>query len=343
MTVGCSADDTPSKQHMDATLDTSAEAASDGGGGEHGKVLLVHASPNFPSVRWCFAVGTKPDGSDAVPLGATPLPDVGQPFAGLARGGGFVLSDIGDLSGVVVPYAISADKIKTIVRPTSCAAVLAGDAGLVPGGDYQRLSPIPAGTFASGKTVLAALTGCLPTAFDPSADSIRCGTDFNPLSGNLSMRTFPIDRGAGMGKLGAQVAHLSSPLSGEISNAGVVAGFTNVPDSGTIFYVPVVPAVKFGQLEPYPATQALLPSATQSAMSIGILNPDGGTTPIGVYTFSLADVLRATTGDTTGADKYFQNGANYAFVLTGDPDGGDAGSPLRVIALPSDPMVPKYP
>jgi len=124
---------------------------------------------------------------------------------------------------------------------------------------------------------------------------------------------------------------------------GVAAGLSNAPDSGTIFYVPMAPIVKFGQLEPHPATQALLPSATQSAISIGVLNPDGGSTPIGVYTFSLADVLRSTTGDTTGADKYFQSGANYTFVLTGDPDAGDAGSTLQVIALPSDPTVPKYP
>jgi hypothetical protein len=330
---------------MDATVDTSAEGGSDaeGGAAEHGKVLVVHASPNFPAVRWCFAVGTKSDGTDAVPLGATPLPDTGQPFAGLARGGGFVLPDIGDLSGVVVPYAISADKIKTIVRPTSCSAVLASDGGLVPGGDYQRLAPIPAGTFAGGKTVLTALTGCLPTAFDPSADAIRCGTDFNPLSGNLSMRTFDVDRAAGMGKLGAQLAHLSSPLAGELTTVGVAPGFRNAPDSGTVFYVQIAPGVKFGQLEPRPAFQALLPSATQSAISIAVLNPDGGSTPIGDYTFSLADVLRATTGDTTGADQYFVNGASYTFVLTGDPDGGDAGAPLQVIGLPSDPTVPKYP
>lgn len=340
----CTGDDTPAKHHMDATTDSQSEAeASTEAGAARGKVLVVHASPNFPTVRWCFAVGTKSDGSDAVPLDATPLPDTGQPFAGLVRGGGFVLPDIGDLSGVVVPYAIAADKITTIVRPTTCAAVLSPDAGLVPGGDYERLGAIPAATFAPGKTVLLALSGCLPLPFDPTASAARCGNDFNPLSGNLVARTFEVDRSAVNGQLGAQLAHLSSPLSGELSMEGVAVSLTNAPDAGTVFVTPVAPSVKYGELAPNPAAHALLPSPTQSAISLGVLNPDGGATPLGVYVFSFPDVLKATTGDTSGADQYFKNGAGYTFVLTGDPDAGEAGSSLQVIALPSDPVVPKYP
>src|SRR5262249_5301965 len=142
--IACGGDDTPSK-YRDATIMEGSTDASDASI-ERGKVLVVHASPNFPAVRWCFAAGLKADGSDAVPLAATPLPDTGQGFPQLAPGAGFVLPDIGDLSGVVVPYAIDATKIKTTIRPTTCAAILPQ---LVLGGDYQRLGPIPAGTFAS--------------------------------------------------------------------------------------------------------------------------------------------------------------------------------------------------
>jgi hypothetical protein len=330
--VGCGGDDTPSKYHDATVMETSMEAASDASV-DRGKVLLVHASPNFPAVRWCFAAGLKADGSDAVPLAATPLPDTGQGFPQLAPGAGFVLPDIGDLSGVVVPYAIDANKIKTTIRPTTCAAVLPQ---LVLGGDYQRLGPIPAGTFAPGKTVLAALTGCLPTAFDPGANVVRCGGDFNPLAGNLSLRTFDVDRTGSMGKIGAQLAHLSAPLSGSTSNAGLDVGFRNAPDAGTIFYVQVASSVKYGHLEPPSAAQVQLPSPSQSAVSVGIPDLDGG---FSVFTFPLSDVA-AWSGST--ADQWFASGASYTFVLSGQPDAGDGGE-LHVIALPSDPTVPKYP
>lgn len=342
--LACSGDDTPSYKFalVDATAPDGAEGGAEAGppdsGPAHAKILVAHASPNFPAVRWCFAVGAKPDGSDAALLGATPLPDTGSP-RGLPRGAGFVLPDVGDLSGVVVPYAVAADKIQNVARPTSCASALAG---LTLGGDYERLAPIPAGTFASGKTVLLALTGCLPVAFDPNADAARCGADFSPLSGNLGVRTLDADPNAGQGRLGAQVAHLSSPLAGRLSGAGVAAGLANVPDAGAVFYVQIAPAVKLGQLAPTPAAAAILPSATESALSIGVLDPDGGATPLAIYTFPLPDVLLRTTGQTTGADQYFQNGQNYAFVVLGDPDAGGAEA-LHAIALPSNPAVPAYP
>jgi hypothetical protein len=169
-----------------------------------------------------------------------------------------------------------------------------------------------------------------------SANVARCGADFNPLAGNLSVRTLEVDRTRSMGKIGAQLAHLSAPLSGATSNTGLAVGFRNAPDAGSIFYVQVAGSVKYGHLEPPFAAQVPLPSPSQSAVSIGIPDLDGG---FSVYTFPLSDVA-AWSGST--ADQWFANGASYTFVLSGDPDAGDSGS-LHVIALPSDPAVPKYP
>jgi hypothetical protein len=270
------------------------------------KVLVVHASPNLPAIRLCFAVGSKPDGSDATFVDAPPFPD-----PRVDPGGAFVLPKIGDLSGVVVPYAINATKA---TGQSSCASVLALDAGLVPGGDYQKLAPIPAGTIAGMKTVLLAVTGCLGTTFDANASAARCGSDFSPLLGNLAMRAFELDRSPHNGQLGVQLAHLSPPLS------TVAAALKNAPDASPIFIAPIATSVRYLETKPTPAAAVVIPSVQSTVISVDVLDPDGGVNPIATYTFPLP------------GDAGIINGANTTFTLLGEPDSG-----LRVIALPNDP------
>jgi hypothetical protein len=293
------------------------DAAPDVSTATHAKVVLLHASPNLPAIRWCFAAGTKSDGTDAALLDAPPFPAA----PGQARGSGFVLPDIGDLSKVVVPYLIHASKAP---GSSKCAEVLGVDAGLIPGGDYQKLAPIAAGTIAGGKTVLLVAMGCLGTTFDQSANAQRCGSDFSPLLGNLVARAFELDHVTHDGQLGVQVAHFSPPLG------AITGALTNAPDASPTFVAPIVPTVRYGEVKPTPASAVIVPNFQSTQLRIDVLDPDGGNDPVAVYTFPLPE------------DAGIANGANTTFALVGDP-ALDAGDVLRMIAVPNDPVVPHYP
>lgn len=369
LALGCDGDDPPPAVMPDASrADVAAsDATTDTGGpdaaGPRAKVVVVHASPDLPAVRVCFALGTKPDGSDAAIAPVPPLPDraVGaQPYPGLFPGTGGVLPDLGtDLSSVVVvPYLMVAEKIKAVARGdggaiATCDALLSADAGLVAGGDYFKLPPLAAGTFAPGATVLVAATGCLPTVFDPSASAAACGGDYSPLLGNVALATFALDRAvADNAKLGAQVAHLSPGVQGKLQQnapTGVTVGLTNVPDAST-FYVPIAQGVAYKQLAPKTAFATPLASADKTALSVSVLDPDGGAAPLVTFAVALGDIAVASGGDPdASAGATFKNGANYAFAIVGDPsasaqqDGGPNGRALHVLGFPSDPVVPKYP
>jgi hypothetical protein len=327
-------------------------------------VIVAHASPDLPPVRVCFAIGQKADGSDAAIAPVPPLPDTttspSQPYPGLFPGTGGVLPDLGtDLSSVVVvPYLVVAEKVKNVVRDggapiATCDAVLAADAGLVAGGDYFKLPPLPIGTFGAGKTLLVAATGCLPSVFDPAADIASCGGDYSALLGNLALTTFVLDRSAADGaKLGAQIAHVSPGVQGKLQQnapSGLTVGLANVPDAGT-FYVPIAQGVAYKQLAPQTALASPIANADLTAVAVAVLNPDGGA-PVASFTTPLAAIAQASSGDPdASAAATFKNGANYTFVITGDPTAAatlDSGAPngraLHLIAFPSDPTVPKYP
>jgi hypothetical protein len=365
--AACDGDDTPPYTFPDASKadvsapDATADTGAPDSGGPRAKVIVAHASPDLPPVRVCFALGAKSDGSDAVLAPVPPLPDAivgAQPYPGLFPGTGSALPDFADLTSVVVvPYVIVAEKVKTVVRDgggalATCDALLSADAGLVAGGDYFKLPPLPAGTFGAGKTLLVAATGCLPAVFDPAADAASCGGDYSALLGNVSLTTFELDRKAvDAAKLGAQVAHLSPAVQGKLQQnapTGVTVGFANVPDAGT-FYVPIAQGVRYKQLAPQLALATPIANADLTALSVSVLDPDGGA-PLATYVSSLASVAVASGGDLdASAAATFKNGANYTFVVVGDPsapatfDGGANGRTLHVIAFPSDPTVPKYP
>lgn len=366
--LGCDGDDTPPAVLPDASKPDAPtsdapddEVAADSG--PRAKVLLAHASPDLPAVRMCFAVGTKADGSDAVLVRVAPFPDAtaaGQPYPGIFPGSAVVLPDFGvDLSSVVVPYILVAERVKGVVRDggapiADCDTVLSPDAGLVAGGDYFKLAPVSAGTFGAGQSVLAALTGCLPAVFDPAADAPSCGADYSPLLGNVALTTFELDRHvADTGRLGAQVVHLMPAVEGKLQQnapTGVAAGFANVPDAGT-FYVPIAQGVRYKQLAPPVALVTPIANAEFTALSVSVLDPDGGAAPLATYASSLAAVARASAGDPdASASAAFKNGANYTFLLVGDPgapallDGGALNArAVHVLGFPSDPTVPKYP
>ncbi len=370
-TAACSGDDTSTPQDAgsdmnvidDGVPDTGTDTGSDAAdaGPARAKILVVHASPDVPPVRICFAVGTKSDGSDAVIAPFPPLPDKTEgslPFPGLFPGTGGPLPDLGaDLSQkVIVPYVIIASKVASDVAPAdggvapvACDTLLQGDGGLTANVDYMKLPPIPSGTFMPGKTLLLAATGCLPTSADPNANVIACGADYDSTLGNVAIKIFDLDRIiADTQKSGAQVAHLSPKLF-----TGLLAGVTEI-DAGSdagVVYEPITPnnaPVNYAQLKPAPAASLSLPPASNAALVLSAVNPDGGA-PIATFPVPFTFIYASTTGQLVGADQYFTANSNYTFVVVGDPqkaflsDAGVDGYGLHVLAFPNDPPIPSYP
>ena len=350
----CDGDTTPAKQFdsgADATTDASADAPAESAvdaGSVRAKMLAVHASPDLPALRVCFGVGLQNDGSDAVVASLVPVPDkapTGQPYPGLFPGAGVALPDFGvDLSQkALTPYLIVASKLASSTQ--SCDALLSPDAGtLTPGVDYFEMPTLKNGTFANDTTIALVATGCLPQAADPSASSVLCGSDYSASAGNLALRVFSLDR-AIKGAFGAQFLQASSPAAGELaltSGSGDLSAELHPLDGGA--GQPIAAGVKYGELQPATAAALAAPDVNQTSLLVTVPG-DGGAAFSSAFPLPL--VYEVTTGQPTGAAAYFASGANYTFVLVGDPaqptllDGGAFnGYSLHALAFPSNPPLP---
>lgn len=313
---------------MDTSTDSPVADA-----GQHGKILVVHASPDLPALRVCVALGKKADGSDGsvAPLAALPDVAVGaQPFPGIYPGTGGAFPDVKDLTGDnVTPYVILAQKIASDIKPTdggverTCEALVGPTGSLTVNVDYFKLPTIAAGTFINNSTHLLAALGCLPTAMDGTANIARCGPDYVGATGNLAIKIFGLSRTPPTaGTLGADFAHFSGPFSGAPPIVPLMLnGDASVPISATpVAYATVAPA-----------TPTSIPGVdpTSSQLAIAFPTADGG---IGAVQASspLLLVQKVTIGSTTPAN-YFHNDEDYTFVVVGDPAisaAVDAGSGL---------------
>lgn len=370
--AACTGDDTPpaffpEAGTTDVANDVPSDVATDASDAavENAKVIAVHASPDLPAFRVCFAIGAKGDGSDALMAPLPPLPDrrssPAQPYPGIFPGTGGVMPDLlTDLSTkAITPYLVFASAVKTIERVdggtiTGCDKLIGGDAGtLALGTDYVKLGTIPPGTLAKNSTLVLTGTGCLPIADDPTANSQRCGADYNGGTGNLALRIFVLDRTVGdPGKVGVRVIHASQPLDG-VANAagavGVVASLTSVFDGGSNTATLVGPGegLKFGEQKPSKSVQTPFPAAADGTLTVAAASSDGGT--LASASFPLTTIHQLSTGASTGADTYFANGQNVVFVVVGDPavtlvtDAGVNGYGLHVLGFPTNPKVVPYP
>ena len=342
---GCDGDNTPPSffdSGADATTDAASDVATDASDAApttHAKVIVVHASPDVPAVRICFALGLQNDGSDAQVAPIAPLPKTA-----LAPGSGAILPDLGvDLSQkAITPYVVVASKIQ---NNATCDALVGA---LTANTDYFVLPTIKNGTFVASTTVMIAATGCLPTTIDGLADTTTCGADYNATKGNLADRVFKLDRVIGnTQRFGAQLAHLSSPASGVW---GAQYGATEVSallrdfDGGADEIV--VDHATLFTLAPSAAASLAMPTVDQTSFVVAAVNPDGGAPPA-QSSIPLPLVYEATTGKATGENAYFGPGVNYTFVFVGDPrqpttlDGGAFnGYSLHALAFPNDPTLP---
>ena len=180
--------DSPAADNYVPPGDSSVDA------GPNARITVLHASPDFPPFRICFALRF---GTLDIVASLPPGPDQqvpGLPFTGVFPGTGGVFPDVKDLStDTVVVYAIRADKVKDNARDAGaqlkCSDYIGIDAGttLTKNVDYFELAPLPPGTFPKNSSVIIGLTGCLPKAIDPAASVEKCGANYVDATGNLGL------------------------------------------------------------------------------------------------------------------------------------------------------------
>jgi hypothetical protein len=337
-------------------------------GNNDSHLILVHASPDAPPLRICFAI----NGSVA-PL--APLP---KTVVGLPPGTGGGVPDLEDLSGYAVTgYAIPSPTLAAMsdggVNTTSCPLLIGtdgsgtGSGGLLTlGRDYFNIGTFPAGTFAHSTTQLIAATGCLPGEDGGSGipPQLRCGSNYDPDGGNLNALVFSVDRSVAAGMFGAQILHVAQALDGlesaEVTQpvTQVVAFATPSGDGGApTAILPPISAlpppfggtgIVFGQLQEPTATKYASTVAADTNI-IGfqayLQTADGGQIPGTGGGLPLSAVVELSTGAAdTPSCPYFQGGENYTFVLLGDPSSGpfvaaDGGINLygvHVLAFPNN-------
>jgi hypothetical protein len=294
------------------------------------KIIVVHASPDLPPVRFCFAT----QASGVAPYHA--LPDTTssplQPFPGLFPGTGGALPDVGVslAQSQITGYLILAQNIAGQTHAgapdggaeATCVDLIGADGsgGLIhPGTDYFPLAPIPAGTFLDGTTELIAVAGCLPSAVDPNAGTARCGTSYNGTTGNLATQVYKLDTTTAQTStsFGTQVIHAASAwdgvftavAGGPVFQAFDYASVTGVDDAGQPIITP----------GPSPILPLNYPQAATGTMN-PTPNPAQASDPL-VFTnqANTTDLVTVTT-----------------FTATSDPDAGfDGGpAPFNTFALP---------
>ena len=367
LAIGCTGDDTTPAVLPDAGNDqnvpdtgkdvTTPPDAGDASVPARARVLIAHAAPGLGAVRFCFAIGLKADGSDAVIAPLAPQPDyvtnVKYPYAGVFPGTGFPQPDLGlDLSTkAVTPYLILANSIKTDIKgadggsaPLGCDTLIQTDAGLT-AADIFKLPTLPAGTFASNSTLLLAVTGCVG---GNAGGAGRCGATYDATNGNVGMKSFVLDRTIAAGKMGVQVVHLSSATEGLLQGGATTGINTALLDMVADASVSLTTAQVYGELKPATVASNALPNPDGTVFILTVNNPspDGGA-PVVTSPVPLANLVRLSTGVVdAGASPYFHNGANYAIIILGDPTApkylDDAGlvfntSYLHPIALPTLP------
>jgi len=267
LAVVCGGDDSvnPPADGGHADVTASEGGSNEGGGNEggldsgkdadagpaHAKIVVVHASPNAPDIRFCFGTGVMDNGSDLAvgPLPALPHDDstlpgpYGQTYPALYAGTGGALPDLTNLetkavTGFVIPMPQTkiAGDVKSNAQERTCDTLIgangAGGTGtntLSPTAnppDYIKLPTIPKGTFKSGNTYLLAITGCLGGDTSGLGDGkAKCGSNYdkNQPLGNLGIKIIQLDRTvADTTKLGLAVVHASSAVDGflPLANGG---------------------------------------------------------------------------------------------------------------------------
>ena len=396
--AACGDDDDGAVNKPDTGTGTETSTGPEGGGDSStdaakpdtrpfAKLTLVNATSDLgpkaavnvrgdAAFRVCFKQGTTEQNVSVAPY--PPLPDKappGSPAPGIPYGTGGTFPSFGlDLEGrVIVPIIMNAKTLaaKRIVNPnngspgTTCDELIGTSAdaavGLKANEDYWELPPIPAGTFKREKAFVLLLTGCVG---DATISSEKCGPGFTagggPGVGNLAVKIFETTRAAiSPTQLGIQFIHASAQANAVFGPTGAVfpiePGLMADPrDAGSFKAATDTPAT-YGTLSP---VKAVSKTTDGDFFVLSKTQPDPTRGPLAPYPLTTIQALSGLGPNS--APTVYVNGANYVFLVTGDPaeptfnatdgggpgDGGDGTQfntkSVHYLAFPTDPVVKPY-
>jgi hypothetical protein len=335
------------------------------------------------AIRICFKQGTTAQNLGVAPY--PPLPDKPkgtQTVAGVFPGTGGTFPSFGlDLEGrIIVPIVMNVKSLLKlgVVNPgngqpgTTCDE-LVGDtadaaAGLKEGEDYWTLPQIDAGTFKKEHSYILALTGCRGDT-KLGADISKCGANppdgLTKGNGNLKVSIFETNTTpVSATQLGVQVFHASPQLNDLFAKGAIpwTPGFTADPDGGA-FTAAVDAPIKLGELT---AVKGVTGVKDSDFFAVNATDPRTPTTPKALAPIPLP-LIQALSGlGLPTAPTVYQNGKNFVFLITGDPQqptfqGTDGGCTLpppncgtgtdgtsfntrsfHYLAFPTDPVIEPY-
>ncbi len=334
------------------------------------------------AIRICFKQGTTKE--NLAVAGFPPLPDKpkgAQTVAGVLPGTGGTFPSFGtDLEGrIVQPIVMNVKSLlaKGFVNPgngttgTTCDEIVGdlADASvqLKENEDYWVLPQIDAGTFKKTKSYILALTGCRGDTTILNRE--KCGPGAPTMSalgiGNLKVTIFETNTTpVSATQLGVQFFHASPQGNAALTalNKSVTPGFTaNPADAATPFRAAVDAPVTLGTLTAVKGLTGVKDSDFFALDKADPSNPERAFAP-----YPLPAIQAISGLGLPAAPTVYKDGANYVFLVTGDPtepvfqatdggctlpapfcgDGGDGTvfntKALHFLAFPTDPVIAPY-
>jgi hypothetical protein len=296
--------------------------------------LFVQASPSLPDVRLCWAV-------NGVVAPILPFPGdgamPGSNYPGVPLGGVAAMSDASPLvGGGVTLYALDAENLARIEQgqtaPSTCHDLVCGQgSNLSPpclryNFDYWPVGAIAAGVVA-GRDNVVALNGCLPTALDPKASAVLCGSSWSAGNGNLHADVLQLQPTTSLGLVwsvqAAQLSPAMAALEGDGGSALVSFGAEDAAADGAV-EVAILRGEGDLSLQTAVTFEAGLPGYGQLGFAVDVAGNDGGA---GHLWMSLAD-SQQLVDPTVDPTQFFGQPRTYLVAVLGDPNAPHAFAPV---------------
>ena len=295
--------------------------------------LFVQGSPSLPDVRLCWA-------ASGVVAHVLPFPGdgamPGSNYPGIPLGGVAPMSDATPVAGAgVTLYALDAENLARIEQgqtvPSTCNELVCGQgSNLTPpclryNFDYWPVATLTTGGVMQGRDNVVALSGCLPSALDPSATAVLCGSTWSAGSGNLHADVVQLLPSTSSGLLGTVQAAQLSPALAALEGDGGTA-LVSFGADGTDAGVEVAVLRGEGDLSSPTAVtfEAGLPGFGQLGFAVNVASIDGGA---GHVWMSLAD-SQQLVDPTVDPTQFFGQPRTYLVAVLGDPNAPHAFAPV---------------